>query len=247
MLAFRGCTSLESVQIPSSVRVLSGWTFQQCESLKKIDLPNGLVSIDCGAFIGCRSLDHIRIPNTAEMIRENAFEDCTGLAIIHVPNSVRVMKNSIFKNCTGLKTAYLPSSLEHIGMSCFEGCSSLSSIHLDMPGHEAMEKLFSIVTKTDEKLLFAVGMLEEGVRSALLESYLKQYIKQAMLSLCRGEYDAMLLKLLGMSYLQDDISRCFDEVFREVNSSGSVKMKALLLNYRQNALGYKEDTDAFEL
>ena len=59
--------------------------------------------------------------------------------------------------------------------------------------------------------------------------------------------DAMLHKLLNFDFLQDEIDRCFEEVFAYANRKGNVKAKAVLMNYRHQSGGAVDPTDEFEL
>ena len=49
-LAFRGCTSLATVQFPASLEKIGHWAFSGCNNLKDVQFPEGLKSIGYGAF-----------------------------------------------------------------------------------------------------------------------------------------------------------------------------------------------------
>ena len=54
--AFRGCTSLTSVEIPDSVRSIGMHAFAECTSLTSIVIPDSVTSIAFNAFFDCTSL-----------------------------------------------------------------------------------------------------------------------------------------------------------------------------------------------
>ena len=56
--AFRGCTSLEQINIPDSVTRIGHSAFENCTSLRQINIPDSVTSIGGGAFSYCTSLEH---------------------------------------------------------------------------------------------------------------------------------------------------------------------------------------------
>ena len=60
--AFYGCTSLERISIPNSVRTIGYEAFARCTSLKSLMIPKSVKSIWDRAFEGCSSMKKIRIP-----------------------------------------------------------------------------------------------------------------------------------------------------------------------------------------
>ncbi|MBR6751096.1 MAG: leucine-rich repeat domain-containing protein, partial [Clostridia bacterium] len=54
--AFAGCTSLRSIEIPSSVTSIGECAFRYCSSLTSIVIPSSVTSIDTYAFYECSSL-----------------------------------------------------------------------------------------------------------------------------------------------------------------------------------------------
>ena len=82
--AFDGCTSLESIEIPSSVTSIGGSAFYACSGLTSINLPNSVTSIGNSAFSGCSSLTSIEIPNSVTSIGNYAFFNCTSLTTMRI-------------------------------------------------------------------------------------------------------------------------------------------------------------------
>jgi len=105
--AFRGCSSLTSIELPSGLMSIGKYAFYGCSSLTSIELPAGLTSIGVGAFYGCSSLTSIALPTSLTSLGEYAFDGCSSLTSIE-----------------------LPAGLTSIGCGAFEGCSSLTSIEL---------------------------------------------------------------------------------------------------------------------
>lgn len=65
---FRGCTSLESVQLSHNLDLIGHWTFMDCKSLKEIVIPEGVKVIDYCAFRGCDALEKITLPFSLQTI-----------------------------------------------------------------------------------------------------------------------------------------------------------------------------------
>jgi hypothetical protein len=54
--AFEGCSSLESIVLPSNVKLIGDNVFKDCAKLVNIELPEGLAVMGSYAFKGCSSL-----------------------------------------------------------------------------------------------------------------------------------------------------------------------------------------------
>lgn len=78
---FSGCISLTSLTIPNSVTQLSG--LDGCTSLQTVVLPTQLEVIEAGTFSGCKQLDSVTIPRAVTRIEQNAFKDCYNFSTIY--------------------------------------------------------------------------------------------------------------------------------------------------------------------
>ncbi len=130
MYAFEGCTNLETIEIPSSVKAIGTKDFYGCTSLKLIKIPSSVISIGDSAFYGCSSLSSIEIPATVTSIKEYAFSGCTNLASLEIPTSVTSISGDAFSGCTSLKSIKIPSSVTSIGCGIFRNCIGLASIEI---------------------------------------------------------------------------------------------------------------------
>ena len=129
-LSFYGYSNLESIKIPSSVKVIGEDAFCKCEKLKKVELANGLEFIHCNAFQGCKSLKEISIPDSVTFIYAQAFKDCTGLEKVKLSNKMHIIEYELFYGCTSLTSISIPNGVTKINFRAFNGCTKLTGVSL---------------------------------------------------------------------------------------------------------------------
>lgn len=86
MSAFGSCSSLASIEIPTSVTSIGGYSFSSCESLESIELPAGITNIGIAAFQYCSALTSLTIRATnPPSLGNNAFLETSTNLVIYVP------------------------------------------------------------------------------------------------------------------------------------------------------------------
>ncbi len=126
--AFKNCTGLTAVDLPSTLTRIGHSAFETCTGLAAITVPSGTKSIGASAFYGCNALTSITLPDSVTTIDAWAFCGCSILSEITIPSGVTVLANNLFDSCDNLRRVHLPSGLTKIGYSAFEDCGSLSEI-----------------------------------------------------------------------------------------------------------------------
>ena len=153
--AFRDCTTLTSVTIPSGVTSIGNSAFSGCDNLTTVMFEDNsqlqsignsafsgcdnlttvmfggnsqLQSIGDAAFSSCSTLTSITIPEGVTSIGRAAFEDCSSLTSITIPEGVTSIGDSVFYGCDSLTSITIPDSVTSIGSFVFSGCDSLTSI-----------------------------------------------------------------------------------------------------------------------
>ena len=154
--AFKECTYLESVTIPSSVTSIGGdydyynyngnGAFNGCTSLKKVVIPDSVTEIQEGTFYGCISLNAVIIPDSVTKIGRVAFNGCTSLESVTIGKGVTLIYQDAFRGCTSLKNIVIPESVTVIGGDAFAGCTSLANIMIPNNVTEIRDKAFKNCT-----------------------------------------------------------------------------------------------------
>ena len=127
---FYGCSSMESITLPSTIKQIGERAFNGCSALTSIDIPEGVTIIPGRCFDGCSSMESITLPSTIKQIGENAFNGCSALTSIDIPEGVTIISKWCFCECKKLNSVTLPSTIKQIGENAFRGCSALTSIDI---------------------------------------------------------------------------------------------------------------------
>ncbi|MBE6534120.1 MAG: leucine-rich repeat domain-containing protein [Ruminococcaceae bacterium] len=137
--AFEGCSQLETLSIPNTVKSIGSKAFYGCDAVQEINVPEGVSYIGMETFRGCKSLKKIAIPSTVTNIGSSAFFGCTSLeTVTFAANSTLAgIENAAFYNCKKIKEINIPKSVIYIGDdktynktadSVFNGCDSLEKV-----------------------------------------------------------------------------------------------------------------------
>lgn len=128
--AFLGCSALESVEINSGLTAIGSRAFSGCSSLTEMNLPEGLTTIAENTFYNCTSLASVNIPSGVTTIGAYAFQNCSELANVSIPEGVTTINEYAFAGCSSIESMNIPSSVTSLGGNAFANCSSLESVTL---------------------------------------------------------------------------------------------------------------------
>ena len=110
--------------------VIGDYAFKNCSGLTSLILPSSVTRIGDYAFYNCSGLTSLTLPSSVTSIGEFAFRYCSGLTSLTIPSGVTSIGMSAFEYCSSLTSLTLPSSVNEIGIYAFHGCSGLTSLTL---------------------------------------------------------------------------------------------------------------------
>ena len=93
------------MEISSGITTIAGWTFDSCTSLTSVVIPKTVKIISESAFYGCSSLTSVVIPQNITAIGEDAFSACSNLTSIYYAGT----KNKWTSLVSGLSDAMFDS------------------------------------------------------------------------------------------------------------------------------------------
>ena len=170
---FEGCTSLESVEIPSTVRSIGKLAFGACPALKDVRLAEsdagGLEEIGYSAFRGCAALTTFAFPPSLKSICSWAFAQCTALSAVVLPEGLMSLERDAFYGCSSIGFVRLPSTLNALVDDVFYGCSALESVRIPAGVDAFGSNVFTGCTRIREVWLEGRSIPESFVPPASLE------------------------------------------------------------------------------
>lgn len=221
--AFRNCSALTRVVLPSKLLSIDENVFCNCTSLKEVVFSDTLFNISNNAFLGCTSLVSVDCPNEVGIIGDGAFADCSNLARITLPNSIFYLGSQAFKRCTSLKEITIPSELYSISTATFATCRTLSRVNFS-DKLEIIETLAftGCIGLTSLTIPASINLIEESAFSGC-ENLCAIYSPSEWPADCGGEY-----------------------VFANVNSACKLYVPIDSKERYQNSMGWNKLKDIIE-
>lgn len=105
--AFMDCQRLTEVQLPSNIKRVDECAFKGCTSLQTLNLPDGLAEIGSEAMSGCTALTDIALPAAVGEVPARAFQGCTSLAQLTLPIGISSLGDGAMSGCTALRDLYI--------------------------------------------------------------------------------------------------------------------------------------------
>lgn len=129
--AFDYCNKMDSVVLPSKLRIIGESAFANCSSIRYIKFPNTLIEIGLSAFGGCRSLLSVTLPDNVQIVGNRAFSGCSQLVDFTFSAGMKEIPEYCLSYASKLINVTIPEGIEKIGLGTFDHCTLLS--HLTFP------------------------------------------------------------------------------------------------------------------
>lgn len=164
--AFKNCTGLTGVLIPSNIEIIQSGAFEGCTNLRRVFCSDGLEEINGNAFRGCTNLIEITLPDSVASIEGEAFKDCESITNIRLPSGMTTLDCSIFQNCSSLTEINIHEGIKVISKG-FSGCDSLNSITVAEGNPTYKIEQNCIIRKRDNALIsfHDKGVIPDCVKS----------------------------------------------------------------------------------
>ena len=193
--AFEDNTVLKEVIIEEGIEKIGVDSFRGCSNLQRIVLPSTLRVIEQCAFYGCDSLKTITFPNRLEEIDDWAF-GYSGLKKVVLPENVKTVYSYAFANTFSLHTLIIQSENTDIFTFAFEN-SALRAVKIPNERFSYRKDAFGrSVNVTDESIEFGFY----AVFGELLD-YLKSMDKSSAYIMIFSGGFALFLMILVFTYI----------------------------------------------
>lgn len=126
---FRGCDSIKTIKIGSTVKSIPSSTFALCGGVVSVIIPDNVVSVGEYAFYSCKDLTNVTIGRGVTSIGNNAFEACVELSSITIGDKVEFIGNFAFSSCEKLAIVIISINLISVGQFAFDGCDQLYTVY----------------------------------------------------------------------------------------------------------------------
>lgn len=143
--AFRNCSGLTSITIPSSITMIGAYAFMGCSELSRVNITDlnawfNTSFYDKSAnplyyahhlFVNETEITELTFPDSLNSIGNYVFSGCNGLTSVTIPSSITSIGSGAFLGCSGLTSIYIPASVTSIGNGALSYCTGLTTINVD--------------------------------------------------------------------------------------------------------------------
>ncbi|MGX8832822.1 leucine-rich repeat protein [Amedibacillus sp. YH-ame6] len=202
---FKGCASLQSIRIPSSVTDI-GDAFDGCASLREVIIDANNIAIPAKEFYDNPALEIVTINGTLTSIGESAFEKCKNLTTLNMQKGVGIVEKKAFALCGRLQGAIFKEGTTSIHNTAFLECNGLRELAIPSTIGKIEDYKFKGLTGL-QKVTLAEGINEIGKEAfAQCSSIISLNIPESITSIgdsafesCRNLKDITLSSTLNLT------------------------------------------------
>ena len=171
--------NLLSVELPGSLKIISGQSFWGCENLETVLIRYGVYSIGSQAFWSCSKLKFIELPDSLKYMEYGAFSGCKSLKSVHIPDSIEQLADNNFSFCSSLEKIRIPNTIKKIPANFLWKCTSLKNVTIpeniiEIEGNPFRESGIEDIDCKSKYFLFENGLLMTANKKALIACFSKQ-------------------------------------------------------------------------
>ena len=128
-IAFRGRTTLWTIDVPSEVSAIGKNAFDGCSALRRVELLGDKITLlGESAFKGCESLEAFAIPDGVVEVPIDTFYNCKSLTELTIGSGVTDIYDQAFYGCSSLARVEIPANVTFVGNKCFDGATALREV-----------------------------------------------------------------------------------------------------------------------
>ena len=159
------------------VTAISPAAFRDCSDLTSVYIPSSVTAIGEHAFAGCTALDSVAISDLAAWCRidfsaessnpcyraHHLYLDGEEIIDLVIPDSVTAVNSYAFTGCESIVSVSIPCRVTSIGLSTFSSCPSITSITVagDNPSYDSRDSCNAIIVT-------ATGILMTGCQKTVI-------------------------------------------------------------------------------
>ena len=146
---FKDCVNLTSIGLPKTLEYLGEAAFRGCNSLETIEIPEGVTTIPPRCFALCKNLKAIKLPNSIREIGQSAFHGCDSLAVIFCgPEPINIAFGAVPRGVQWKKRSIKTTRQEDVGGSGIKA-TMIAVVYSDN-GIPSKYRIFDANSKTNK-------------------------------------------------------------------------------------------------
>lgn len=253
---------IEKVTIEEGVNNIAPEQFRRYTALKEITIPDSVKRIGTYAFADCRSLEHIDLPPYVKNLYQRVFMNCISLKEVNLPDELKYIGSQAFASCMALRELTIPDSVTSFGKDVFCGCEKLHVLHYmgvtiqpDIFHNRwlKVERMLEIIQTGD----FSISVNLPAKYHTAGRMYLAEVAPEQTKSYIKAKFPAVFRGLIDLDEteaIEKIISsgefvsrRNIDKYIEYAIEKGKTEISLILMNYKNEKIGYREPEDLFRL
>lgn len=177
--AFRGCSALRKMVFPKNLETV-GYNAFGGAGLDSLFLPSKVRILEPMAFMGNKNLKYAELPDSLKFIGDYAFMDCRSLKTLNIPEYIEIIGRSAFFNCYSWgEEAHIGIEIKRIGIYAFGNCFGIKRVYCagEMYLPYCEERAFGDIVPVDKTLIVFPGMKKAYSRVPVWKDF-KEIIEQ---------------------------------------------------------------------